>query len=174
MNKSNWAIKHKGARFLGPMLALCALVPLASWAESGTVEIVQAGINTAVAATQVGSMTATVRGGPTTLTISRVNGAGAFVEGEIASGQCVAFSKKTSENFDLEAYCSASFSPQDSISLAFRRKTGDIVEGSSGQGVEQIANGTGRFSGINGECTYTSNSLANNAVVTLSKCKWNK
>jgi hypothetical protein len=66
------------------------------------------------------------------------------------------------------------FSPQDSLTLTFKRKSGDVVAGSSGQGMEQIGNGTGRFAGISGDCSYTVNMLADGWSVTLSQCKWSK
>jgi hypothetical protein len=84
----------------------------------------------------------------------------------------VSFSKKTASTFDLEADSSIVFSPQDSLSFIFKRKVGDIVEGASGTGVQQILNGTGRFAGISGECTYKTQVLSGNWVVTHSACKW--
>jgi hypothetical protein len=119
----------------------------------------------------IGATTVTARSASGTVTVTKSSG-GPFAQDASAIQQCVSFSKKTASTFDLEADCSIVFSPQDSLSFIFKRKVGDIVEGASGTGVQQILNGTGRFAGISGECTYKTQVLSGNWVVTHSACKW--
>jgi hypothetical protein len=156
-----------------PVLAMCLLAPVASRAESGTVDLLLSGVAT-LSSAKIGDTIVTARGSNGTVTTIKSSGDGPFVEGASATVQCATFSKKSSATFELEGYCAATFSAQDSISLLFKRKTGDVVEGSSGDGVQQFANGTGRFAGITGECKYGVNNLAANWNVTLSKCRWNR
>lgn len=151
-------------------LSLCLAAPLTSLAESGTVDFLSSGVTT-VSNVPMGATTVTSRNGIGTVTVTKSSG-GPFTQDASATQQCVSFSKKTASTFDLEAHCNIVFSPQDSLSFIFKRKVGDVVEGSSGSGVQQILNGTGRFAGVSGECTYKTQTLTANWVVTHSICKW--
>ena len=147
--------------------SLCA-VP--SHADSGTTDIVLSAMST-VASVQMGETTVTARGGSGTITFIRSSG-GPFVEGASANVQFASFSKKTPTGFELEADGVATFVSQDTLQLLFKRRSGDLAAGTSGEGVLQFTGGTGRFSGVIGQCKYKVENLSGNWGVTIAKCSW--
>jgi hypothetical protein len=88
--------------------------------------------------------------------------------------QCARFSRKTPTSFELEADCVATFTPDETLQLLFKRRTGDVVAGTSGDGTLQLSGGTGRFAGVSGQCKYKVENLPGNWNVTNSKCQWTK
>jgi hypothetical protein len=160
------------ALFSGSLVTVCLFAPAGSRAESGTVEMLLSGVRT-LSSVDMGGTTVTGGGATGTITIIRSSG-GPFTEGESGTSQCATFSKKSSSGFELEAACAATFSSEDKVSFTFKRKTGDIVAGSSGEGIEQIAGGTGRFAGISGQCKYKVDNFPGNWNVTTSKCQWQR
>jgi hypothetical protein len=147
-------------------------LPLASHAESGTVEIVLSAVSTSTAV-QMGDATVTARGGSGTVTFARSSG-GPFVEGASGTVQFASFSRKTATGFELEADGVATFSSNDTLQLLFKRRSGDLAAGTSGEGVLHLTGEAGRFAGLSGECKYKVENLPGNWNVTIAKCQWTK
>lgn len=150
--------------------ACCLFAPMSSYAESGTTDIIVVSVST-VASVQMGDTTVTARGGNGTVTFIRSSG-GPFVEGLSGSTQYASFSKKTPTGFELEADGVATFSAGDTLLLVFKRKSGDLAPGTSGEGVLNLSGGTGRFAGVSGQCKYKVENLTGNWNVTIAKCTW--
>jgi len=154
----------------GTVLGL--LMPLSSLADSGSVDIIISGPSNP-SVVQIEDTTITARGGNGTITFVHSSGE-PFTEGASAAVQFVSFSKKTASEFELEADGAATFESGDILNLLFKRKTGDLAPGTSGEGILQLSAGNGRFSGIKGKCTYKVANLRNNWNVTFARCQWNK
>jgi hypothetical protein len=150
---------------------LLSLASAPGHAESGTVDIVLAGSSN-VYAVQMADTTVTARGGHGTVTFVRSSGA-PFVEGASATVQYASFSKKTPSGFELEADGVATFSSEDTLLLLFKRQSGDLAAGTSGEGTLHLMGGTGHFAGVSGQCTYKVDNLPGNWNVTIAKCEWN-
>jgi hypothetical protein len=121
---------HVLMRFAAAGLAPLAAAPC--HAESGTVDIVLSASST-VYAVQMADTTVTARGGSGTVTFIHSSKA-PFVEGASATVWFASFSKKTPSGFELEADGVATFSSGDTLLLLFRRQSGDLTAGTSGEG----------------------------------------
>ena len=55
-----------------------------------------------------------------------------------------------------------------------KRNVGDVEEGGGGVGTMELLNGTGKFTGITGNCTYTTEYLADKWLVTDMTCEWSR
>src|SRR5215470_12408743 len=117
---------------------LLASVPC--YADRGTVELVLAATGSAYSV-QLEDTTVTARGGNGTATFVHSSGA-PFVEGSSATVQFVSFSKKTPSGFDLEADGVATFTSGDTLLLVFKRQSGDLSPGTSGDGTLRLAGGS--------------------------------
>ena len=149
---------------------LCSLVSVPIHAENGSVDIVLSAMSN-VYAVQMGDTTVTARGATGTVTFVRSSGA-PFVEGASAMVQFASFSKKTPSGFELEADGVATFSSGDTLLLLFKRQSGDLAAGTSGEGTLHLTGESGRFSGVKGQCTYKVDNLPGNWNVTIAKCEW--
>jgi hypothetical protein len=149
---------------------LFSLVSAPCRAESGTVDIVLAAISN-VYAVEMADTTVTARGGNGTITFVRSSGA-PFVEGASATVQYASFSKKTPSGFELEADGVATFSSEDTLLLLFKRQSGDLAAGTSGEGTLRLMGGSGHFAGVDGQCKYKVDNLPGNWNVTIAKCEW--
>jgi hypothetical protein len=139
-------------------------------AETGTADIVLAAISN-VYTVQMADTTVTARGGNGTVTVVRSSGA-PFVEGASATVQYASFSKKTPSGFELEADGVATFSSEDTLLLLFKRQSGDLAAGTSGEGTLYLTGGSGHFAGVDGQCKYKVDNLPGNWNVTIAKCEW--
>jgi hypothetical protein len=147
------------------------LIPLSSGADTGNVDIIISALSTP-SVVQMEGTTVTARGGTGTITFVHSSGE-PFTEGASAAVQFASFSKKTASGFELEADGAATFESGDILNLLFKRKTGDLAPGTSGEGLLQLLAGSGRFAGIKGECTYKVVNLQHNWGVTIAKCRRN-
>ena len=147
---------------------LCSLVSVPGHAASGTVDLVLS-TTANVYAVQMGDSTVTASGGNGTLKFVHSSGR-PFVEGASATVQYASFSKTTPSGLNLEADGVATFSPEDTLLLLFQRRSDD--PGTSGEGTLQFTGGTGRFAGVTGQCRYKTDSLPDDANVTVAKCQW--
>jgi hypothetical protein len=158
--------------FSAGSVAVCLLVPISSHADSGTFDFLLSAVSIPTSV-QMGDTTVTARSGSGTITFIRSSG-GPFVEGASGTGQYASFSKKSPSGFELEADGVATFSSDDTLLLLFKRRTGDLAAGTSGEGTLHLPGGTGRFAGINGQCKYKVENLSGNWNVTIGKCQWNR
>ena len=153
-------------------VAVCLIAPMSSHAESGTVDVLVSTVSV-VTSVPMGDTTVTSRSGAGTITFSKSSG-DPFVEGASGTAQFASFSKKSAAGFELEADGLATFSSEDTLLLLFKRKTGELAAGTSGEGTLQFIGGTGRFAGINGQCKYKVENLSGNWQVTTGKCQWSR
>lgn len=156
------------------LAAALALLAGSASAESGRFEMMAATTQT-LNTVQLAEMTVVGAYGTGALNILQ-GGNEPFTTGSSATVKCVRISKKTPTSFDLEADCVATFSPSDSVALIFKRHTGDVVGGSSGEGTEEITAGTGKFAGVSGSCTYRVTVLASDGGwnIVHSACRWQR
>ena len=152
--------------------ALCLIAPVSSHAENGTMDFLASFVAN-YAKSEFGDTTVTAGGSSGTITVTKSNGA-PFVEGTSGLIQCIVFAKKSPAGMDLEADCPATFSSDDTLLMVSKRKSGDVVAGSSGEGTSQIVGGTGRFAGMSGQCKYKVDYLAGNRVVSINRCQWSR
>ena len=145
-----------------------------SWcrADSGTAEYV-ASFVVNYAKSEFGDTTLSAGGSSGTITITKSTG-GPFVDGTSGLIECIVFAKKSPSGLDLEADCTSTFSPGDRLLWVSKRRSGDVSTGVAGEGTSQIVGGTGRFSGMSGQCSYKLDPLGSNRVVSISKCQWQK
>jgi hypothetical protein len=161
----------KYAQFIRAATAwLCCLAALPGYAASGTVDLVISTVSIAHSV-EMADTTVTASGGSGTLTLGHSSGR-PFEEGASATIQYAGFSKKTPSGLNLEADGVATFSPDDSLLVVFERKSDD--PGPSNEGTLHLVGGSGRFSGVSGECRYQSEDKAEsaNVNVTVAKCEW--
>ncbi len=153
-------------------IAVSVAFPAASYAENGTVDVLVSTVSV-LTSIPMGDTIVTARSGNGTITFIRSSGS-PFVEGASGAAQFASFSKKSPSAFELEADGLATFSSEDTLQLLFRRRTGELAAGTSGEGTLQFLGGTGRFAGINGECKYKVDNLSGNWQVTAGKCRWTR
>ena len=55
--------------------------------------------------------------------------------------------------------------------LLFKRQSGDLAPGTSGEGTLYLTGGSGRFAGVNGQCQYKMDDLSGDWNV-IAKCQW--
>jgi hypothetical protein len=58
------------------------------------------------------------------------------------------------------------------LQLLFKRRSGDLAAGTSGEGTLQLTGDNGRFAGVSGQCEYRVDNLSGNWNVTVAKCNW--
>jgi hypothetical protein len=154
-----------------PIAGCTLLASMHCYADKGTVDLVLAAVSN-VYSVQMDDTTVTARGGNGTVTFVHSSGA-PFVEGASATVQYASFSKKTPSGFELEADAVATFASGDTLLLVFKRQSGDLAAGTSGEGTLWMPGGSGRFAGVSGQCTYKVDNLPGNWNVTVAKCEWN-
>lgn len=153
------------------LLIPCIIAPIHGRADSGTVETVASFVvnNRKV---EFGDVIVTGGGASGTITVVKSSG-DPFVEDASGLIQCIVLAKKSAAGLDLEADCPAAFSPEDKIFYLSKRRSGDLVPGTGGEGATQIMGGTGKFAGITGACKYKSQYLEDRNV-TISRCEWRR
>jgi hypothetical protein len=148
------------------------MAPTASLAEGGSYEQVWSLLANYIKSERGGEI---VTGGSSSGTATTIQSSGSpFVEGSSDLAECIVFAKRSATGFELEAPCTTTSSAGDKIFTVARRRTGDVTVGSAGDGRTQIVGGTGKFSGITGNCTYKVENLPASHVVAIVKCDWQK
>jgi len=97
-----------------------------------------------------------------------------FKVGENAFVEVIANIQKSSKGMDLQSFntSTSSTNSDDKIFSENIRKAGDVKKG--GAGTSKTVGGTGKYSGITGECVYTVNYLPKNKVSTIFDCSYTK
>ena len=62
---------------------------------------------------------------------------------------------------------------EDKMYLVSKRRAGDVEEGGGGGGIE-LQGGSGKYAGVTGTCTYDTSYLANDRLVTMTECTWQR
>jgi len=97
---------------------------------------------------------------------------GLFAEGSNALFECIVFAKKSDAGMDLESPCIMTDTSGDKLFYVSKRKAGDMSTG--GEGRQEYMGGTGKFAGITGGCSYTTDYVSSNRAITHQKCHWQK
>ncbi len=105
--------------------------------------------------------------GTTTVTRSDVS---PFVEGESSLITCIFYGTATDTGIDLEAPCTNTDTSGDKWFWLAKRSAGDTQVG--GEGRRELLGGTGKYKGVSGSCTYSTHYMADNWIVSRSRCKW--
>ncbi len=88
--------------------------------------------------------------------------------------RCVVHATVSQADSDLRAACTVTDRSGDSWFVMAKRSAGDIGEGESGDGRWEMTGGTGRYAGVSGSCSYTTEYLPENFVVSSGDCTWQK
>ena len=97
-----------------------------------------------------------------------------FIEGGHSLSTCVVFGKRSAGGLDLETACTLTNASGDTLYLLAERRAGDVDAGGGGQGQLELTGGTGVYVGLAGRCTYETEYLANNQVITTTDCTWHR
>lgn len=161
--------------FAGILLAMtisACLVCVAEAAESGRFRLIE---NHRHEFTVMDHAGAKVTAGPMhgTATVVRSSG-GLFEEGEHYVSTCLVYARRSREGLDLESACKFTNNARETFYALARRRAGDVESGGGGKGVQKLVGGTGKYSGLTGECPYTSRYLPGNWIVSTGDCTWSR
>lgn len=100
---------------------------------------------------------------------------GPFVAGANSYVVCLAFSRATNDGIALQAPCTSTDADGDTLYSRAIRRVGDVtVGGGGGVGTRELLGGTGKYEGITGSCSYTTEYLEGQRVAVLSDCTWSR
>ena len=77
-------------------------------------------------------------------------------------------------DIDLKAPCLIVDADGDRMFTISMRESGDIRDGGGGLGRAEFMGGTGKYAGISGSCSYDTEYMPDNRVVTSARCDWKK
>ena len=100
---------------------------------------------------------------------------GPFLVGEHGRVTCMVYAKQGEMGLDLEAPCVTTNAAGEKLFSLAQRTLGDV--GGAGQGGEgrwQLLGGSGRFAGITGGCSYETEYLEDNWLVSMMECEWER
>ncbi|HEX4986579.1 MAG TPA: hypothetical protein VFV71_11010 [Burkholderiales bacterium] len=146
---------------------LCMAPPPSARADSGTMDI-EISASAQAFPVEMEDTTVTAQGGSGTLRIANSSGR-PFVDGDSAQVRYALFSRKTPSGLILEADSLATFPSEETLMLVFER--GVDHPGTAGEGTMRIVGGSGRFTGVDGRCTYRTDDRADAWNVT-AHCEW--
>jgi len=152
-------------------IAALALQQLA-FADSGTFEVTFSTVNT-LHQIDRGQGSSIVGGSSVGTFIVTKGQSEPFVEAAFGESDCLPLVKKGPNSIDLESYCTFTSDADDKLFGVFRRKSGDIVAGTGGQGSLELQGGTGKYKNVTGTCPYKTNYLQT-AVLTVARCQWSR
>ena len=140
--------------------------------ESGSVRLIRTYVQDY---TTINHADARVTGGTLegVVTILESSG-GPFVEGTHGRATCVVYIKRAEAGFDLEVPCETTAPSGDRWYTLSQRREGNVEAGSGGPGTMEILGGTGAYEGVSGSCTYDVDYLADNWVVMIADCTWQR
>ena len=175
--KSTNALRRTHVRntLVGGIVALGLLLPtgrIALAAESGTYAQVTS-LVTNYTKSERGAETVIGGSSSGTNTTTQSSG-GPFVEGSSGLMECIVLAKKSAAGLDLEAYCTSTDTAGDKVFSVAKRKSGDVNPGTAGEGRSELLGGTGKYSGLTGNCAYKIENLTGNRLVSISNCQWQK
>jgi len=100
---------------------------------------------------------------------------GPFVVGAHSRITCMVYAKRSEAGLELESPCVTINAMGDKQFTRGKRTLGDIGgAGQGGEGTGQLLGGTGKFAGITGTCSYETEYLADNWIVTTTECVWER
>ncbi len=117
----------------------------------------------------------TVTGGPLEGTVTVIESTGApFIEGADSLATCLALAKMSDAGADIDSYCTMADASGDNWYSMAKRVAGDIREGGGGPGRWELMGGTGKYAGISGACSYVTEYLPENHLVSTLDCTWER
>ena len=164
-------------RLIVATLAVVVLLPLftartAVAEESGSVTVLSSYARDYTTIEHTGGK---VTGGTLTGTSTVLQSSGApFVEGANSNSDCITYVRMSETGIDLKAPCTTTDADGDRLFMISMRAAGDIQDGGGGPGRVEIIGGTGKYAGISGSCSYDTEYLPDNRVVTSARCDWKK
>ena len=100
---------------------------------------------------------------------------GPFVVGAHSRITCMVYAKRSEAGLEIESPCVSINAMGDKQFTLGKRTLGDIGgAGQGGEGSGQLLGGTGKFAGITGSCSYETEYLADNWIVVMSECAWER
>lgn len=90
-----------------------------------------------------------------------------FVVGENSRTTCMAYAKQSEAGLESEVPCVTTNAMGEELFTLAKRTPGD-----GGEGRIQILGGTGKYAGITGSCSYETEYLADNWLVSTAECEW--
>ena len=97
---------------------------------------------------------------------------GPFVEDARHRVTCIVLAKRSQDDIDLEASCTATNASGEQWYTLSKRSSGNLETG--GPGTLEILGGTGAFEGVTGACTYGVSYLEGGWVSLTTDCTWQK
>ena len=141
--------------------------------ESGTVRLLQSYVSDLTTINHAGGQ---VTGGILAGTNTILESSGPpFVQDQSGLSKCFLRARSVQGSpVSLEATCTMTDVDGDELYLFALREHGDTDAGGGGAGAASIEGGTGKYSGMAGECPYDTKYLPDNLVVTVGTCTWER
>ena len=85
------------------------------------------------------------------------------------------YAKQSEAGLEVEAPCVLINAMGEKLFTLGKRTLGDIGgAGQGGEGSAQLRGGSGKFAGITGTCSYETEYLADNWLVVMLECEWER
>lgn len=98
-----------------------------------------------------------------------------FVAGSHHLSRCLVYANRSEKSYQLDAWCIVTDKDDDKLFIFADRPKGDTQAGGGGKGRWHLQGGTGKYSGISGECDYRVEYLGNDRVINMTEdCRWNR
>ena len=97
-----------------------------------------------------------------------------FAANANSQSECLVFSRSTDAGIALQVMCVSVDEAGDRMYSAGMREQGTIEAGGGGDGRWELRGGTGKYAGIEGQCTYETQYLAGGWVVVIAACEWSR
>ena len=101
---------------------------------------------------------------------------GPFVKDAHVYVTCVVYGKRRPTSFHLETSCTGTGAGNkaDRFYTSGARKVETAALGGGGDGEFKIVSGTGRFAGVEADCSYDTTYLEDDGTVTSMACEWSR
>ena len=99
---------------------------------------------------------------------------GAFAEGATFLAACVAYATISEAETDIRGACSLTDGSGDSWFVLAKRSIGVVEVGGGGAGRRELVGGIGKYVDIGGSCSYETEYLPDNFLVSSADCTWRR
>ena len=108
-----------------------------------------------------------------TATILESSG-GPFVAGENSRVTCMIYARRNKARLEFEGPCVMTNAAGEKLFTLSQRTLGGIGARQGGEGRIKLLGGSGKFAGITGTCSYETEYLADNWIVSMVECEWER